>query len=128
MCLEEFDDMIQTSGVVDETFGAREIAPMFNLSMITQKDEIESDRHMNMQMTEFIESIGRVADKLALPPAYDDVRKLNNTYQDDFEESATKDEKQRVWKSRPLYLKIESLLYVLMTNCLPKSTSIELIR
>ena len=35
MSLEEFTDMIHVSGVVDDSFGAREISPLFNLSMMT---------------------------------------------------------------------------------------------
>jgi hypothetical protein len=35
MCLEEFVDLISTSGVVDDKFGEREISPLFNISMMT---------------------------------------------------------------------------------------------
>jgi hypothetical protein len=35
MSLEEFSDMIHVSAVVDDSFGAREISPLFNLSMMT---------------------------------------------------------------------------------------------
>ena len=35
--------------------------------MMTQVDEINNDRHLNMNFTEFIEAICRVADKLSLP-------------------------------------------------------------
>ena len=34
---------------------------------MTQVDEINNDRHLNMNFTEFIEAICRVADKLSLP-------------------------------------------------------------
>ena len=65
MSLDEFIDLITLAGVVDENFGSREIAPMFNLSMMTQKNELDFDRHINMTMPEFIEAIGRIADKLS---------------------------------------------------------------
>lgn len=35
MSLNEFVDLINISGVVDETFGAREIGVIFNISMMT---------------------------------------------------------------------------------------------
>ena len=35
--------------------------------MMTQVDEINNERHLNMNFTEFIEAIARVADKLNLP-------------------------------------------------------------
>lgn len=47
MCsLEEFVDMISNAGVQSETFGTREIGIHFFLSIQTQVDEINSDRHM----------------------------------------------------------------------------------
>jgi hypothetical protein len=64
MSLEEFTDMITNSGVITETFGSREISPLFNLSMMTQKNELDFDRHYNMLLVEMIEAISRVADKL----------------------------------------------------------------
>lgn len=33
--LDEFVEMVTCSGVVDDTFGSREIGPLFNLSMMT---------------------------------------------------------------------------------------------
>lgn len=44
MSLEEFYQCIQDSGVVNENFNDREIKPIYSVSMMTQKDEIESDR------------------------------------------------------------------------------------
>ena len=35
MSLDEFIELITSSGVVDDTFGSREIGPLFNLSMMT---------------------------------------------------------------------------------------------
>ena len=58
--------MISKAGVIDENFGEREIGPLFNLSMITQVDEIYSTRHMNMHFIEFVEAIARVAEKVTM--------------------------------------------------------------
>ena len=35
MSLDEFNDMIMNAGVVDDSFGSREISPLFNLAMMT---------------------------------------------------------------------------------------------
>jgi hypothetical protein len=101
MSLDEFEEMINQSGVVDDTFGSREIGALFNLSMMTQKNELDFDRHYNMIIVEFIEAIGRVADKLTNLPDYFPEIESKNKYK--------------------LDKKIESFLTVLMRNCLPKS-------
>ena len=69
--LEEFITMVTTSGVIDEDFGVREINGLYNLSMMSQVDEIHSDRHLEMYHLEFHEAICRVAEKLAIPSPYD---------------------------------------------------------
>ena len=63
----EFADMITDSRVCNERFARAEVFPLWNLSMMTQPDEITKERHLNMEFTEFIEAICRVADKLAIP-------------------------------------------------------------
>ena len=95
--------MVTSSGVLDDTFGSREIGPLFNLSMMTQKNELDFERHYNMILPEFIEAIGRVADKLNNPPDFFPKMPSVNKYK--------------------LDKKIESFLFILMRNCLPKSQS-----
>ena len=48
MSVSEFTDLIQSTQIVDENFGAREINIIYNVSMNTQIDEINSDRHCKM--------------------------------------------------------------------------------
>ena len=45
---------------------------MYNLSMMTQVEEIENSRHLNMTFVEFIEAIVRVAEKLEIPNLIED--------------------------------------------------------
>jgi hypothetical protein len=102
MSLDEFTDMIHTSGVIDDSFGAREISPLFNLSMMTQKNELDFDRHFNMTPVEMIEAVARVADKLSrdkLPDPYLEMPCFHKYHLDK---------------------KIESLLFQLMKVALPK--------
>ena len=51
------------SGVCDDTFGARESGPLFNLAMQTCVNEITTTRHMDMHFIEFVEALARIADK-----------------------------------------------------------------
>ena len=66
MCWDEFMKLISNSGIVSDLFGSREVGIIFNLSMMTQVNETSSDRHFHMSFDEFIEGIGRVADKCNL--------------------------------------------------------------
>jgi hypothetical protein len=59
----DFVKMISDAGVIDDTFGAREIGTFYNLSMQTQIDEINNSKHMQMSYLEFLEAFARVADK-----------------------------------------------------------------
>ena len=63
--------MVKTSGVIDEDFGEREINGLYNLSMMTQVDEITNERHLQMFKLEFHEAVCRVADKLCISSPYD---------------------------------------------------------
>ena len=63
MRLNRLIDLITDSGVCDDNFGAREIGVIYNLSMMTQVDEIHHTRHMDMRFIEYVEALARVADK-----------------------------------------------------------------
>ena len=61
--------------MIDDNFGAREIGTIFNLAMMTQVDEIYKDRHMQMVFVEFLEALGRVAERVV----YEDNIDNNNS-------------------------------------------------
>ena len=61
--LDEFTTMLGNAGLLNEFFGNRECGPLWNLSMMTNKDEINNEKHLNMTFVEFLEAIGRVADR-----------------------------------------------------------------
>jgi hypothetical protein len=63
MSLDEFIDMFDKGHLIDENFGQREIGVLFNVSMMTNKYELESEKHLNMTFVEFLEAIARCADK-----------------------------------------------------------------
>lgn len=62
--LEEFVDMVSTSGVLSLNIVNKDIGKYFNLSIETQPDELDCDRHMQMFTLEFYEAIARIAEKL----------------------------------------------------------------
>lgn len=66
MCADEFIRLVTDSGITSDYFGAKEVGIIFNLSMMTQVDELTNDRHMKMTYDEFIEAISRIADKCNL--------------------------------------------------------------
>ena len=67
MSVCEFEDMIVEANCLNDKFGSKQLAAQYNLSMMTQVEEIDSERHINMTFLEFIEAIVRVAENLAIP-------------------------------------------------------------
>jgi hypothetical protein len=64
MSLSEFINLITLTGAVDDNFGAREIGTIFSISMMTQIDELNKDRHCRMFFVEFLEALCRTADRV----------------------------------------------------------------
>ena len=67
MSLGEFTELILNSDCLSDNFGGKQIGNQFNLAMMTQVDEIDKDRHINMVFVEFIEAVVRVAEKVEIP-------------------------------------------------------------
>ena len=68
MAVDEFENVLADAGLVSDSFGSRDINVCFNLSMMTQVNEIEKDRHLRMTFVEFLEAFARAADKISAPP------------------------------------------------------------
>ena len=100
MSLEEFNDMMTYSELIDENFHNREIGSLFSISMMTNKYETESDKHLNMTFVEFLELLGRCADKF-------DADKLENFFPEYQSKHPTKLDK-----------KLESICLILMNKIL----------
>ena len=63
--IDEFMTMISDSGILTGgAIGPGEIGALFNVAMMTQVKELETERHTNMFFLEFVEAISRVAYKL----------------------------------------------------------------
>jgi len=68
---DEFFELVTASGLVDENFGVREMSIIFNQSMMTNIEELDYERHLNMFFDEFIEAISRVADRVLAKSPYE---------------------------------------------------------
>ena len=121
MSLDEFYDLITSCGVVDDNFGQREISVMFNLSMMTQKNELQYDRHFNMILVEFIEAIGRIADKLILPPIIDEHEPEEEREPYEKLHMSVKRRLKKPYPGLKLEYKIETLIYLMARASLKKS-------
>ena len=73
MQLENFTNLC--SVLMDTDFPVKEIPVIFNLSMRLQVNEIDSDKHYNMVLSEFLEAFSRFVDKLSPIPYGEDSTK-----------------------------------------------------
>lgn len=69
MSLNEFNDFVIQFELVDGLYYFEKDIPLsFNLSMMTQVDEWNSDRYLQMNFYEFMEAIARIAEKRSMTP------------------------------------------------------------
>lgn len=67
MSLTEFTECITRADCYSKNFGAAQVGNQYNLAMMTQVDEIDKDKHINMVFVEFLDAIVRVAEKVEIP-------------------------------------------------------------
>ena len=73
MSMDEFKLLVDSMCIYSDYFVSNQVYLYYNIAMMTQVDELESDRHMNMSFTEFVESIARVAETIDIPNFSKDV-------------------------------------------------------
>lgn len=66
MCLDELNDICKQIDLYNENFVEREMNFAFNLSMMTQVDEINQTRFQEMNNVEFYEALARIAQECSL--------------------------------------------------------------
>ncbi|CAI2364501.1 unnamed protein product [Moneuplotes crassus] len=76
--LEEFQEMIATSGILSLNIANKDIGKYYNLSLETEIDELETEKHMQMFKLEFYEAIARCADKIVYDTDKIDPNSLDN--------------------------------------------------
>ncbi|CAD8112195.1 unnamed protein product [Paramecium sonneborni] len=64
--VQDFKDWIVQCKLICDDLSERECYLIYLQSMITQKDELYSSKHYQMNFHEFIESVGRLAEKLSI--------------------------------------------------------------
>jgi hypothetical protein len=69
MSKEEWSDLCTYSGLINDSFPARETDLVFSLAMSIRIDELTESKHMEMTFVEFLEALGRACDKASKPPA-----------------------------------------------------------
>ncbi|EGR31140.1 leucine rich repeat protein [Ichthyophthirius multifiliis] len=68
MSLDELQKIISLTAIAeDENFGTNVVNFAYNQSMMTQIDELQSDRIFQMSQVEFYEAIARIAEEASLP-------------------------------------------------------------
>lgn len=59
MTTDELETIFADANLITDTLVSRDLAVFYNLSMMTQVNEIEKDRHLRMTLVEFLEAIAR---------------------------------------------------------------------
>jgi len=73
-CLEEMNKLATDANLFSDNLVERDIVVFFNLSMMTQVDELNSDKIFQMNFVEFLEIVARIADTYsAASPGEDEV-------------------------------------------------------
>ena len=66
MSLEELIALFEKAGLFGGSFGQAEMSIPFNLSMMTNKNELLNDKHINMGFVEFLEVLARICEHYKL--------------------------------------------------------------
>jgi hypothetical protein len=101
----EMKGLIMDSGI-SKDITERDIGLCFSLSMMTQVDELKANRVWEMSFVEYLELLGRLADKISLCSLY---------YGEDEIPEVPKAERE----AQPLCLKVEALLVRFMKTIVP---------
>ncbi len=73
MSLQDFTRLWNDLDLYDIYFSERELPTIYNLSMMTNIDEINSDKHLEMKFVEFLEAFSRIAEIYSPLPLDEDV-------------------------------------------------------
>ena len=116
MCIDEFRSLVQDIGCMHD-IPEKMVSLVFCSSMMTQVNELTSDRIFEMSKVEFIEAFIRLGDKTSLCNLY---------YMIDREETEKRDPNEYIDRAvrdkQALGLKLEALLVRCMDTVVPKST------
>jgi hypothetical protein len=68
LSFNEFKEFLLKLMIYPELLQEKEAMLLYNLSMMTQVDEVSQDRHIRMGFIEFVELLARLAERLSPVP------------------------------------------------------------
>ncbi len=68
MSLDELNDICKICNLYDENFVERDMNIAYNLSKMTEINELTEAKGSEMIFVEFLEALARMADKISPPP------------------------------------------------------------
>ena len=68
MMAEEFESIFVQAGLIGDSLTTRDVAIAFSTAIMTEVDELNSDKHLKAYFVEFIEAFARVCELLSMPP------------------------------------------------------------
>ncbi len=71
MTVDEFENFINETKLCNDLLFQRDICVCFNLSMMTQVNEITKNRHLRATFLEFLEALARAVDKASFTDVSD---------------------------------------------------------
>ena len=143
MSLNEFKQL-SDKAKINPYINERDLAMFYNMSMMTQVDELDSDRCYEMSFVEFLEGFARLAKAASLPGLYIDKSKLkkresmikrasqvslgdSNSPKNNSGDNQLESEEILVvnndCRNQPLSLKIEALIVWMIQHNIPSSSS-----
>ena len=90
MTSDELEHIFADAELINDQLVSRDIAVLYNLSMMTQVDEINRDQHLRMKFVEFLEAFARCTEQINADPF--EKEKLKKSFD---EEKANKDKKNK---------------------------------
>lgn len=108
MTSDELEHLFSDAQLVGDILVSRDIAVFYNLSMMTQVDEINKDRHLRMKFVEFLEAFARCAEQISADPF--EKERLKRTFEEESKEKKEKSSKARKIET-PMSAQIKSPSY-----------------
>lgn len=116
MNLEEFDNLITTSQLMNDLLNARDLPVFFSQGLMLHVNENDTDKHVQGGYLEFLEAFARVCDEASIgvyPEFY--IGEDGQAYLPEMDPELLPTVKER--RCMPLHLKIENSIPYLLFNC-----------
>jgi hypothetical protein len=68
MNLDEYDELVNSAGIVNDLLMARDVPICFAMGLILHVNEVDSDKHLHASYIEFLECYARACDNASIAP------------------------------------------------------------